>query len=106
MPELGGVEFVKNLRATGNSTPVVFISASKDRYDLIKALKLGVHDFIEKPFKIEELEMAVHRTLEMSVRSNALPELILKFGADSCEVMKQRKLIGLLQAISLKIESK
>lgn len=100
MPECSGIDFITKIRAQGKNIPIVLISTSKDHEDLLKALKLGVQDFVEKPFKKIDVEMAVHRALEMSVRINDLPELIVKFGQDSSEVKHQKKLIGLLQAIS------
>lgn len=100
MPEVSGIDFVIKMRSSGNDIPIVMISSSKDRAHLMKAIKLGVHDFVEKPFKKIEVEMAVHRVLEIAVRSNNLPELITKYGADSSQVRHQRKLIGLLKAIS------
>jgi YesN/AraC family two-component response regulator len=100
MPEINGIEFVTKMRAEGKAIPVVMISSSQDRQFLLKAIKLGVQDFVEKPFKKWDIEMAVHRVLEMAVRSNDLTNLIFLFGIESKEVKRQKKLIGLLQAIS------
>ncbi|MDO9181809.1 MAG: response regulator [Bacteriovorax sp.] len=100
MPELNGIEFITQLRAEGKNTPVVIMSSGKERSDLMKAIKLGVLDFVEKPFKRADIEQAVHRVLEMTVRSNDLTNLIFIFGLESKEVKQQKKLIGLLQAIS------
>lgn len=100
MPEVSGLDLVIQMRAEGINTPVVLISSSEDRNDLLKAIKLGVQDFVTKPFKRVDVEQAVHRVLEMSVRNNDLTNMIFLFGKDSNEVKKQRKLIGLLQAIS------
>ncbi len=106
MPEMGGIDFIMKLRAEEKNTPIIIVSSSRDREHLIKALKLGFHDFVEKPFKRDEIEMAVYRVLEMSVRNNNLPDLIKKNGFESQEVLQQKKLIGLLQAISAKNEQK
>jgi YesN/AraC family two-component response regulator len=100
MPEVDGIDFVIKLRSEGKNTPVVMISSSKDRSYLMKAIKLGVQDFVEKPFKKADVEMAVHRVLEIAVRTNALPSLISQFGLESAEVKQQKKLVGLFQAIS------
>lgn len=102
MPEVDGIELVIKMRSQGNNIPVVMLSSCKDRELLIKAIKLGVQDFIEKPFKKIDLEMAVHRSLEVAVRNNSLSELSIKYGSESFEVKKQQKLIGLLKAISAK----
>jgi YesN/AraC family two-component response regulator len=102
MPEVDGIELVIKMRSQGNNIPVVMLSSCKDRELLIKAIRLGVQDFIEKPFKKSDLEMAVHRSLEVAVRNNSLSDLSIKYGSESFEVKKQQKLIGLLKAISAK----
>lgn len=100
MPEASGIELIIRMRADGKNIPIVMISSSQDREDLKKAIKLGVQDFVEKPFKKAEVEMAVYRALEIAVRNNDLPDMVLRFGAESTQVRQQKKLIGLLQAIS------
>jgi CheY-like chemotaxis protein len=100
MPGMNGIEFMIKLRSEGKNVPVVIISSSKEREDLMKAIKLGVQDFVEKPFKKADVELAVYRVLEIAVRNNDLPGLITKYGVESSEVKQQKKLIGLLQAIS------
>jgi DNA-binding NtrC family response regulator len=103
MPEMNGVDLVIKLRADGINIPVVMMTSNKDREFIIKAVKLGVQDFVEKPFKKKEIEMAIFRSLEIASRNNHIPDLILKFGEESIEVKKQQKRIGLLKAISAQV---
>lgn len=105
MPELSGVDMVVKMRSAGINTPVVMISSSKDREHLLKAIKLGVHDFVDKPFKRADVENAVHRVLEMTVRNNDLPKIMFLYGKDSKEVKQQQKFVGLLQAMSVQNDS-
>lgn len=101
MPGTSGMDLVIKMRSEGKNTPVVMISSSRERDDLLKAMKLGVHEFIEKPFKRSDVESAVHRVLEMTVRNNDLPKMIFLYGKDSKEVKQQKKFVGLLQALSV-----
>lgn len=100
MPEVNGIEFVTKVRSVGRTTPVVMISSSQNREFLVQAIKLGVQDFVEKPFKKADIEMVVYRVLEVAARSKDLTNLIFLFGMESKEVKQQKKLIGLLQAIN------
>lgn len=100
MPHVSGFDFLKQLRTQGKNTPVVVISSSQDKQDVVKAMKLGVVDFLEKPFRKRDLENCVYRAIEMSVRSNSLYELVQKFGQDSKEVLKAKRLMGLLQVLN------
>lgn len=100
MPEKGGIEMVKTLRAQGNDIPVVIMSSSTDRAELLKVLKLGVLDYVEKPFNRKDLEKAILRTLQVVLRTHSLPDLITMYGAESEQVKKMKKLIGLFRVIN------
>ena len=102
MPEQSGIDFAIKIRAEGKTTPIIMISGTNDKDDLLKAIKIGVKDFIEKPFNVDEVEKIVHRVLEVSLREANLPEMITRYGLDSIEVLRHKRLIGLLQAISSK----
>lgn len=49
MPEMGGIEFVENLRLQGNKIPVLVISATDKMTDVATVLRLGVEDVLLKP---------------------------------------------------------
>ena len=49
MPEMGGIEFVENLRLQGNKIPVLVISATDKMTDVATMLRLGVEDVLLKP---------------------------------------------------------
>ena len=55
MPVLDGFELVRRLRAVGNSTPVIFLTARDDIEDRVCGLDIGADDYLVKPFAIDEL---------------------------------------------------
>lgn len=55
LPELSGLEICRRLRATGNSVPVIFITAKDEIGDRVAGLDAGADDYVVKPFSIEEL---------------------------------------------------
>ena len=55
MPELDGIEAVKRLRAAGNLTPVIFLTARDAVCDKVKGLDSGANDYLIKPFSFDEL---------------------------------------------------
>ena len=61
MPEMGGLELCRRLRAQGASLPVIFITASADQ--LVDALDAGADDFVRKPFEPAELAARVRAAL-------------------------------------------
>jgi len=55
LPDLDGFEVCRRLRADGNHTPVLFLTARDTTEDLVRGLTLGGDDYMQKPFSLEEL---------------------------------------------------
>lgn len=55
MPRLNGIDAVKRLRARGNTTPVIFLTARDSVSDRVEGLDAGAEDYLVKPFAFEEL---------------------------------------------------
>lgn len=64
MPQKGGLELLPDLKAACPSTPVILITAFGDWPTLIEAYDKGACDYINKPFKIEDLKRAVKKALQ------------------------------------------
>lgn len=54
LPDMDGVEIIKNIREWSN-IPIIVISARSEDTDKIDALDFGADDYITKPFSVEEL---------------------------------------------------
>lgn len=57
-----GVELLEELREFHNNTPTIFITAYRDTPHLKKAFDAGAHDYIKKPFELEELHTRILNT--------------------------------------------
>ncbi|MEL6963073.1 MAG: response regulator transcription factor [Pseudomonadota bacterium] len=55
LPELDGLSLVQHLRATGDTTPVLFLSALGEVDDRVKGLRAGGDDYLVKPYAFAEL---------------------------------------------------
>ncbi|MET0909724.1 MAG: response regulator transcription factor [Ilumatobacteraceae bacterium] len=55
MPDLDGFEVCRRLRAEGDLTPVLFLTARDGIEDKVRGLTLGGDDYVEKPFSLDEL---------------------------------------------------
>ena len=55
LPGMDGREILRRLRAAGNETPVLFLTAKDAIEDRVAGLKLGADDYLTKSFAIEEL---------------------------------------------------
>lgn len=61
LPDGNGLELYKNIRAKGHNIPTIVISAHASVKSAIEALKLGVDDFIIKPFDLDELKIVIEK---------------------------------------------
>lgn len=55
LPRKDGLEVLRQLRQSGNSVPVVIITARDGVEDRVKGLDLGADDYVVKPFDVSEL---------------------------------------------------
>ncbi len=64
MPHADGFEVLKKVKEVSPDTVVIMITAFGTTEAAFEAIKLGAYDYIEKPFKIEELRVVIRRALE------------------------------------------
>jgi len=55
LPDLDGFEVCRRLRADGDRTPILFLTARDATDDKVRGLTLGGDDYLQKPFSLEEL---------------------------------------------------
>jgi two-component system alkaline phosphatase synthesis response regulator PhoP len=63
LPEMNGLEVMNELRQSGNTTPIIVLSAREDEFDKVAALRLGADDYVTKPFGLAELMARVDAVL-------------------------------------------
>jgi FixJ family two-component response regulator len=64
LPEISGLDFQKQLSATGIDVPIVFITGHGDIPMSVQAMKAGAVDFLPKPFRDQDLLDAIHKAVE------------------------------------------
>lgn len=55
MPEMNGLEFIENFKPKERHVPTVMLTTETDVNLAVKAIRLGASDFLNKPFKKDEL---------------------------------------------------
>ncbi len=61
MPEINGLEFIRQIRSSGffRDVPLIMLSGNEGTTDKIKCLKAGADDYLIKPFNLEELDARI-----------------------------------------------
>src|ERR1043165_2681739 len=65
MPGLTGLEFLALLRQEGYETPLIMLTGYGSIEHAVSAIKAGAIDYITKPVRPEQLELAVNQALEV-----------------------------------------
>jgi len=60
-----GLELLAELREFNDTTPTIIITAYTDTKHLKEAFELGAHDYIKKPFELEELQARIQNTQKL-----------------------------------------
>jgi len=55
MPKMNGFDVLRELRASGITTPVLMLTAKTQLQDKVEGLDAGADDYLSKPFETEEL---------------------------------------------------
>ena len=64
MPEMDGIQALKEIRKINGDAKVVMCSAMGQQAMVIESIQAGARDFIVKPFQAERVIEAVHNVLE------------------------------------------
>jgi two-component system, NtrC family, response regulator AtoC len=66
MPSMNGLELLKNIRATFETLPFIMVTAQGEIKTAVEAMQLGAADYIQRPFELETLELAISKALSAS----------------------------------------
>jgi len=64
MPKMGGLDLLATLRVKGNDATVIVMSAYGNLDLAIEAMKAGAYDYVQKPFKADEIVLALRKAEE------------------------------------------
>jgi len=74
MPGMSGLELQHELNLRGAIIPVIFITGHGDIPMAVEAIQHGAHDFLQKPFRDEDLIERVRRALAKDAKARAALE--------------------------------
>ena len=68
LPKMSGFDVCKQLRSSGNATPIIMLTARGQEIDKVVGLKIGADDYVTKPFSFMELMARVEALLRRTSR--------------------------------------
>ncbi|MGI0483582.1 diguanylate cyclase [Geminocystis sp. CENA526] len=104
MPNINGLELCESIKLNPNfqEIPVIFLTASDEKKDLLKAFDLGAVDYITKPFHNQELLARIKNHLELKFTRDELKKALIELEKlaktdDLTGISNRRNFIALAQ---------
>ena len=71
LPELSGIEIIRQLRNSANNVPILVLTARNRWQDKVEGLEAGADDYLVKPFQMEELIARINALLRRASNSTS-----------------------------------
>jgi len=96
LPELSGIEVLKEMRARPETrmVPVILLTARREEIDRVLGLELGADDYVTKPFSSRELVLRIRGLLKRGERKADPKEGSLRLGPIEIFTADHRAVVG------------
>ncbi|KKL74479.1 hypothetical protein LCGC14_2064470, partial [marine sediment metagenome] len=84
MPGMDGISLLKKINGTASPPRIIVLTGKATVETAVEAMKNGAYDYMTKPFKLDELELALKRAYEfkrLSIKSEALEQELVRHEA-------------------------
>ena len=97
LPDRDGADFLRELRAAGDTLPVICLTARDQPVERVGGLRAGADDYLVKPFDIAELDARIKAVLRRSDRDLAQEIAVgdLRLDADGARLFGRNGLLAL-----------
>jgi DNA-binding response OmpR family regulator len=95
LPDIDGMEVIKQVRAQKPETEVIVITGYGTAATAVEAMKLGVHDFLPKPFTEDQIKTAIDEALKSHAEKPA-EAITRKAETEAEKLIQKREVLGVL----------
>ena len=95
LPDIDGMEVIKQVKAAKPETEVIVITGYGTTATAVEAMKLGVHDFLPKPFTEDQIKKAIDEALQAHVEKPTAAA-IQKAETEEEKLIQKREVLGVL----------
>ena len=95
LPDIDGMEVIKQIKAEKPETEVIVITGYGTTATAVEAMKLGVHDFLPKPFTEDQIKKAIDEALQEHVEKPTVAA-IQKAETEEEKLIQKREVLGVL----------
>ena len=95
LPDIDGMEVIKQIKAEKPETEVIVITGYGTTATAVEAMKLGVHDFLPKPFTEDQIKAAIDEALKKHA-AISVEAVIKKAETEEEKLIQRREVLGVL----------
>ena len=95
LPDIDGMEVVKQVKEEKPETEVIVITGYGTTAKAVTAMKLGVHDFLPKPFSDDQIKAAIGEALKKHV-AKPVKAVIKKAETEEEKLIQKREVLRVL----------
>ena len=96
LPDGDGVSLCQQWRGAGVTTPILFLTAKDEEFDVVRGLDAGGNDYVTKPFRMQELLSRIRAQLRTSA-----PQQVIRNGLEIDQTRMQVKKDGEILQLTL-----
>ncbi|HZD11737.1 MAG TPA: response regulator [Candidatus Binatia bacterium] len=105
MPNMSGLELLRRLRLRRVDIPAILVTAHGTEQIAVKALRLGVRDYVIKPFVVEEMKGAIDRAMRESRLQLERDQLVEQLKASNARLRRRAQELNVLYSIGKSVSS-
>lgn len=79
LPGMSGLDLIKRLRKSGNTTPIIVLTARDDVESIVQAMEAGADDYLKKPVYFAELFAHIEAVLRRVLGDPKLDDPVLEY---------------------------
>jgi DNA-binding response OmpR family regulator len=95
LPDIDGMEVIKQIKAAKPETEIIVITGYGTTATAVEAMKLGVHDFLPKPFTEDQIKAAIDEALKEHLEK-PVEAIIKKAETEEEKLIQKREVLGVL----------
>lgn len=105
MPHMSGLELLRRVRLRKLDIPSILMTAHGSEQVAIKALRMGVRDYVIKPFVVEEMKEAIERALHERRLAREREQLISQLKSSNQKLKQNTQELNTLYSIGKSVSS-
>lgn len=94
MPEMDGLEFAAEVKTDSPSTPIILTTAFNDTDYLLRAIGIGIDEYVLKPISLDKLQTAIARQAEILFNARAFVASKAQLEAYHQAAEEERRLVA------------